>query len=448
LLRSIKELNPLFERFGIAAISELLQREIAAESNKISARMYTQTENKLAGIANASVAFEPELLPSSDYTQLPATLPVVTVFEGVVSVDGVVCEYACVDVASNMIRWSRQVSSNKEYLIEHGALMIEDPRYFSALGQVCYSTDYTGQDLLDLPPFQYLSYGSQCEIDILDQSLDVSKQQLNFQQPAFEEVKMESKSEEDSSIATIESNDVSVDAAPTTAIQAQEVELKEPAMHFQMAAEVAAPVQELKFVTRPKQFDMVFDDLPLQESQTAIQRQVDFGPMQLATQRVTSDGTPGIMFSDIVIPNLDSLLDPINANLNLTDGTKMKLERLYDTAVTIEAGPGKRVKATVSLAPTTLEILHQLQDEKAAEDPSKTVTFKTNLQSDVSLPMLYARIEMTFSPDSTEVVSGTLWEYNFDSSKAGAEGIRSVNAAFAHIQFDTDEPQTHDYLPA
>ena len=95
MLRSIEELNPLFARFGIATNSELLQHEIAAALDKISAYMYTRTKNKLTGIGHASVSFDPEQLPLTHYSQLPAALPIVTVFEGGVSVNGVI----------NMVMW-------------------------------------------------------------------------------------------------------------------------------------------------------------------------------------------------------------------------------------------------------------------------------------------------------------------------------------------------------
>ena len=445
LLRSIEELNPLFARFGIATISELLQREIAATSDKISARMYNRIENKLAGIGHASVSFEPEEHPLSNYSQLPAALPTVTVFEGVVSVDGVVCEYGSVDGNDNIIRWSRLLSDKNESLIEHGVLKIEDPRYFSALGQISYSTDFQGENPLDLPLFQYLTYGYHCEVEIQKQCVDVSKQQLEFRQLTHDKLIEKPTWVMHSSATAMESSDSAAEASPAeeTVDQPDEYKaanmedqprvLKTPNAHSRMAAEVTAPVQELKFVVRPRQYDMVFDDRPLQDLQTQIQKQVDFGPVQLTTQRINTDGAPGILFSDIIVPSLDSLLEPLNANLSLTDGNDAKLERLYDTAVTVEP-ISSQVKATITIPPSTLENIHHAQDQKEAEDPSKVLRFKEKLLSDTSLPILFSRIELLLSPDMTQVVSGTLWEYNLDTSRVGAEGTRSVNDGYAHLQ--------------
>lgn len=234
------------------------------------------------------------------------------------------------------------MSDKQDYVIEHGVLKIEDPRHFSALGQVCYSTDFLGENLLDLPPFQYLTYGYHCEVEIQKQRVDISKKQLDFRQPTHDIFIEKPTRVMHSNAAAMGSSDLAAEPSPATAIVDQPEEFKAadmedqprvleaPEMHFQMAAKVTAPVQELKFVVRPRQFDMVFDDMPLQDPQTQIKKQVDFGPIQRTTQRVNTDGAPGILFSDIIVPSLDALHDPINANLNLnpTDGTNMKLERL------------------------------------------------------------------------------------------------------------------------
>ncbi|KAI1026350.1 hypothetical protein LB503_012840 [Fusarium chuoi] len=117
LLRSLKELDPLFERFGIATVSEMVHREVEAARNSLTARMYNVTENKLAGLSHASVCFYPEEIPGQDYSQLPHALPVVNVFDGVISVNGVVCEYGRVDNAKSEVRWSRYIGQD---VVEHG----------------------------------------------------------------------------------------------------------------------------------------------------------------------------------------------------------------------------------------------------------------------------------------------------------------------------------------
>lgn len=83
-----------------------------------------------------------------------------------------------------------------------------------------------------------------------------------------------------------------------------------------------------------------------------------------------------------------------------------------------------RLKATVTIPPTTLENLKSLEDTKDAEDPSKTLTFKDELGEKAKLPLLFARLELNFSDDKSEIDSGILWEYNQDPSREGAEGVR------------------------
>ncbi|KAF5647461.1 hypothetical protein F52700_1321 [Fusarium sp. NRRL 52700] len=413
LLRSLKELNPLFERFGIATVSEMVQREVDAAKHSLTARMYNVTENKLAGLSHASVCFYPEEIPSQDYSQLPQKLPVVTLFDGVISVNGIVCEYGRVDNANSEVRWSRFISQE---VVEHGVLSIEDPRYHSGIGRVCYSTDYDGDDLLDLPVFQYLTYGSECELEMDRLSTIVTKQQLFSSAASFEPV--QGNTDEPKEVSDGEMVFKSFDMEEEKQGIVDEIQTSQ--VHNEAVTKDSAPTTEIRFEVRPREYDVVFDEAPLQKDQVQIQRQLGFGPIQLATQRVMSGGTPGILFTDIAIPALDNILDLWNRKQK--DET-LKISRLYETAAMMHDG---RLKATITILPTTLENLKSLEDRKDAKDPSKMLTFKDALGEEAKLPLLFARLELNFSDDKSEIVSGTLWEYNQDPSMEGAEGIRHL----------------------
>ncbi|EXM08776.1 hypothetical protein FOIG_01838 [Fusarium odoratissimum NRRL 54006] len=381
LLQLLKELNPLFERFGIATVSEMVQREVDAAKNNLTARMYNVTENKLAGLAHASVCFNPEEIPTVDYSQLPYALPVVTLFDGVILVNGVVCEYGRVDNANSEVRWSRFISQN---IVEHGVLSIQDPRYHSGIGRICYSTDYDGDDLLELPVFQYMTYGSECELEMDALSAGVTKQELIFKAASFEPL-------EDNIDGPIEVPD-------------GEMMFKS----FDMEEEKIATVDEIRA-------SEVRGDSP--------QNLCSRGGYQIrskAAGRVISDGNPGILFTDIAIPSLDTILALWNRKQS--DET-LKISRLYETATVMHNG---RLKATVTIPPTTLENLKSLEDTKDAEDPSKTLTFKDELGEEAKLPLLFARLELNFSDDKSEIDSGILWEYNQDPSREGVEGVRHL----------------------
>nr|RBQ92859.1 hypothetical protein FVER53263_01741 [Fusarium verticillioides] len=413
LLQSLKELNPLFERFGIATVSEMVQREVDAAKNSLTARMYKVTENKLAGLSHASVCFYPEEIPSQDYSQLPHKLPVVTLFDGVISVNGVICEYGRVDNASSEVRWSRFIGQN---VVEHGVLSIEDPRYHSGIGRICYSTDYDGDNLLDLPVFQYLTYGSECELQMDTLSVGVTKQELLFKAASFEPIQLNTDGPIEDLNDELAFKSISTEEEKIAAVD----EIITPEVRAETVTRSSAPRTDIRFEVKPREFDVVYDEAPLQKDQVQIQRQLDFGPIQLTTQRVISDGTPGILFTDIAIPSLDTILDLWNHKQS--DET-LKISRLYETAVVMHNG---RLKATVTILPTTLESLKSLEDRKDAEDPSKTLTFKDELGEEAKLPLLFARLELNFSDDKSEIVSGTLWEYNQDPSREGAEGIRHL----------------------
>ncbi|SCO86409.1 uncharacterized protein FRV6_10536 [Fusarium oxysporum] len=413
LLQSLKELNPLFERFGIATVSEMVQREVDAAKNNLTARMYNVTENKLAGLAHASVCFNPEEIPTVDYSQLPYALPVVTLFDGVILVNGVVCEYGRVDNVNSEVRWSRFISQN---MVEHGVLSIQDPRYHSGIGQICYSTDYDGDDLLELPVFQYMTYGSECELEMDALSAGVTKQELIFKAASFEPL-------EDNIDGPIEVPDgemmfKSFDMEEEKIATVDEIRASE--VRAETVPRTSAPAADIRFEVKPREFDVVYDEAPLQKDQVQIQRQLDFGPIQLTTQRVISDGNPGILFTDIAIPSLDTILDLWNRKQS--DET-LKISRLYETATLMHNG---RLKATVTIPPTTLENLKSLEDTKDAEDPSKTLTFKDELGEEAKLPLLFARLELNFSDDKSEIDSGILWEYNQDPSREGVEGVRHL----------------------
>ncbi|KAF4958438.1 hypothetical protein FGADI_2360 [Fusarium gaditjirri] len=398
LLQSLKELNPLFERFGIATVSEMVQREVDAAKNHLTARMYNVTENKLAGLSHAS---------------LPGALPVVILFDGVILVDGVVCEYGRVDNANSEVRWSRFISQD---VVEHGILSIQDPRYHSGIGRICYSTDYDGDDLLDLPVFQYLTYGSECELEMNPRSIGISERELLFSAASFEPFEVDTDGPVEVTDGEMTFKSIEMEEEKIATVD----EIKVSEVRTETIIRTSAPPTDIRFEVKPREYDVVYDEAALQKGQVQIQRQLDFGPIQLATQRVISDGTPGILFTDIAIPCLDNILDLWNRKQS---DEALKISRLYETATMMHNG---RVKATVTISPTTLENLKSLEDRKDAEDPSKTLTFKDELGEDAKLPLLFARLELIFSDDKSEIVSGTLWEYNQDPSREGAEGIRHL----------------------
>ncbi|KAF4440843.1 hypothetical protein FACUT_3161 [Fusarium acutatum] len=300
LLRSLKELNPLFERFGIATVSEMVQREVDAAKNNLTARI----------------------------------------------------------------------------------------------------TDYDGDDLLDLPVFQYPTYGSECELEMDPLSGGVKKQELLFKAASFEPFPLNTDGPVEVSDGGMMFKSFDVEKEKKVTVD----EIKTSQVRAETVTRASAPTTDIRF----------------EKDQVQIQRQLNFGPVQLATQRVITDGTLGVLCTDIAIPALDNILNLWNRK---ESNEILKVSRLCETATIMHNG---RLKATVTILPTTLENLKSLENRKDAEDPSKTLTFKDELGEEAKLPFLFAKLKLNFSDDMSEITSGTLWENNQDPSREGAEGIRHL----------------------
>ncbi len=122
LLKNIKELNPLFQSFGVGAISDALEGELKGQKRRVVSKSVKSKKNRQSNIRHAKRTFK--LLPSNpDTVQQGHTLPQVNIHEGIVRLDDQVEHRAVVDANNRTVRWTRELPKGQ---YEHGYVELRD----------------------------------------------------------------------------------------------------------------------------------------------------------------------------------------------------------------------------------------------------------------------------------------------------------------------------------
>lgn len=391
MLLAVSELKPLFERFGITTISEVLGREIEAEAKNISMRVYAQSESKLLGPSHSSTCFFPEPIASVDYSRMPTQLPTVTILEGVVSVNGDVCERACVDAGNSSVHWSRSLGDPHE-TYEHGVLIIE-PTNLSAAGQVTYTRDLHGNDPLPtVLPVQFLAMGTGAAVASSVVSGAAAAPQ-HYAGAMAEEVAAEVPARE------VTQNDS----------QASKAEQLKPTA----ATALPSSNQQPTPIIPPTRFDMIYDEAKFKDGQVEPRDPLPFGPIELSVGRNRAEG---MAYTSLFVPELDNLLALCNDALDPQLG---KVDALYDNAVTRLADG--RIQGTIRIRPDVAVMLDHMKDKQSSDEFSQKLTFKKSTGSDASLAILFSRIEIIFGADR-KTATGSIWEW--DTRNETREGTK------------------------
>jgi hypothetical protein len=441
-LLALQELQPLFERFGISAMGEVLQKEMRTELDSgQSMRMYSVVENKLSSPVHATAAFYPEPIANIDYSGLRGQLPLVTIVEGVVSVYGDVCERA--RIGSDEIAWSRSMDDPNN-TFEHGVISI-DPFTLSGHGQIMYSRDEEGQDIIPTAPLQFLVVGTNSRAAVVSTTQQVITENSTSSTSAVTTASSVLAPSGDW-ILKSETMSITMDSGVTMElVQDQAVAIQVPQMMEVSALKEAAPeeIQQLKAahfslmaaadtaqpvhngtttinndvadntipgkpvpIVPPMRFNMIYDEANYKDGQVAPTIATPFGPLDLVFGRVSAHGLAGMSLS---LPDLDNLLVLIN---KLLDG-KQKLQSLYTNAVgtvAVRQDPNYgNAMGTITLTPDALSTLDNLRDE--TEEYTTNWTFKKNLDTDISIPFVFSEIHLVFSNDR-KTVMGTIAEYD------------------------------------
>jgi len=447
-LLALRELKPLFERFGISTLGEVLQKEMRSElASDHSMYMYNVTTNKLSSTLHATAAFYPEPIASVDYSGLRGNLPLVTIVEGVVAVYGDVCERALIDPDTNEITWSRSMD-DADNTFEHGIIAI-DPTTLSGYGQVKYSRDEDGADLIPMPQLQFLVVGTTSRAAIVSTTQIVSTHDESITTTSTVTTALSILAPSGDWVPKSETTSMMMDSGVTMdLLQEQTVAVQSPrivkmsklkiatpkeihklkARQFSLmaAASTAQPTEAIATTTatvvdntisgKPipivpsMRYNMIYDDSNY-KGQVAPTNAIPFGPLDLAFGRLSTEGLAGMSLS---LPDLDNLLILINKKMESGDE---KLQSLYANAVGKVAGLKNpnfgKVKGTITLTPDALTLLDNLKDE--TEEYTSHWTFKTQLDTDISIPMIFAEMQIIFG-DDRKTILGTITEYDTRST--------------------------------
>ena len=415
MMMAFDELRPLFERFGIGAISDVLKAEVDAESQKNSMRLYKTSRNKLTGPGHLTLQYPPEEIPGIDYSVLPTSLPTVSVVDGVVHVNGEVCPRYTISNMKNEIRWSREIKSwGGEVQFEHGALVV-DPLLLSAQGELCYTEDVEGQKLLPTRYIHYLAMG--CELDgpppydqvFAEENRDPPVYMMySATEPTVarmlvvEEPVEEGPGEEEPMARMLGAGGpAGTEGAPPKSDDGAE---EDP---------LFLPPDETRPAMKPLRFNMIYDANRYKKNQVSPSDPVPFGPLDLALGRQRADGLATRM---ALLPDLDKLYDIITEKH--VDSSLGKLASFYNGVLSVEADG--RTKVSITMTPNSQELLKEYRDKPGGdgndsdEEFSLKWTFKQSLGTNVELGMLFASIDMTLGPDG-KTAMGTITEYRSDS---------------------------------
>ncbi|MCJ1388432.1 hypothetical protein MMC18_001279 [Xylographa bjoerkii] len=122
MMQQIKELDPLFKKYGIATISAVLARELKGEKRRKVSRPLRPRKKHASHLRQAKRTYR--LVPvGEDAAQQYTVLPTLQIYEGVVRLNGVAEPRAVIDPDDLSIRWSRTLSHG-EY--EHGQAVMDN----------------------------------------------------------------------------------------------------------------------------------------------------------------------------------------------------------------------------------------------------------------------------------------------------------------------------------
>ena len=136
MLQNIKELKPLFRKFGVNTMSDALDRELQGRKTRTVSKSARPKKIRQANIRHAKRTFN--LLPSdTDLAKPQYNLPQLNMHEGVVRLDNKVEPRATVDAESRTVRWSRMLDDGR---YEHGYVDLRD-HGMSGAGAVLISSN-------------------------------------------------------------------------------------------------------------------------------------------------------------------------------------------------------------------------------------------------------------------------------------------------------------------
>jgi hypothetical protein len=365
MIKHIKELQPLFSRFGAQAMSDVLSMELKGRKRRTVSAPVMPGKWKPADFTQARRTYQLVAVGESNFPDY--RLPKLNFHEGVVSFDGLPELRVTFDPKAQTLKWTRPSMD----IFEHGHIL------FNKWG-------LSGQGVV------YLSRNE----DEPEADGDISSNTIPF------------------IVAKANSSVKKPSPRPNHDVFRRD--------SFSAASLPANRVLAAQGITADgddyfnAQIDL--DPWPTGTTKDSPTNPVDFGEVVVATFYTA---TSGMAIPIVDAPVLDQLCDLINKKYPRDDGTV--LDSLYSTVVSQSAVNGNMV-GTVTL--TQAALLASLTDG-ASDTQLKTtgLTFKQSLGTDLVLPILFQSLE--FEIDALwESFTGAA--YLFDPSMRGSIGMRYI----------------------
>ncbi|TFK65127.1 hypothetical protein BDN72DRAFT_209785 [Pluteus cervinus] len=405
MLSSLNELKPLFHKFGAATISDVLSKEIrGVTSRPISTPAPRPTRRHITShlrMAKRSYA----LHQTGSHNVQNYQLPLLSIHEGTVSLDGQAQSRAIIDKTDRSIRWTRPVAGHG---YEHGFVNVNN-HGLSGHGVIILSDN---ANLKKLPTHKSSAH-KVVRFQAVKPNVNVDKPSRNLNHANMRNLH-----------TSIHKPTPAATPSPVHAPTVKSPPLKVPGLSLtSQAVNAGTPVSD-DYIDNEDYWDLILDKTvwPVNTKQTTISQPMPMGQVAFATYH--AGGSAGLSIPILSVPALDQLLIDINKSQYLAGAAPY--DSLYDSMVEITSGALQM--GTVYL--TQASLLYALADKPTSGGtlPSLyNLTFKS-IGSAVTLPLLFRTLAVQLSADFSSA-TGAATEYNTDNR--GADGDR-------HLVLDSD----------
>ena len=430
-LYHIQELRPLFWSLGVNGVDALLQNELKlAKEDKVKSKRHLKgprfQEMRRRFVLKADTSRLIQARKPKGYE-----LPEVDIFEGNLFLDGELATRVSFDSAKSRLRWSREIE-NFDY--EHG-LMAFHTHGFGARGAVLVSDDEDPEDLRDgndyIVPFtcsgpqgrtqnpsvpkpdltQKIKVGTHAILPSrgLGAAGDgVRKIPVPDRVPGLFEPGGPLTPSDPPAGGDSDGNENDIPIDPDKQIDLSQVgsgfmnPIWDESDFFQTFVDEVAWPKDV-------------------EVRTSCVEPKRWGTLGIGLYH--TDAEHGLILPEIIIPELDRLLEAYNARVE----PYQRFPSFYDAQIIgnpDNTTHGKvQITAAAAISALSDQFVPAAEGEQQLDYPTKNLTFRNNLDSDITIPLLFAEAEMDFDVHYEEL-RGSVWEY--DPEMTGCLGERYV----------------------
>jgi hypothetical protein len=408
MLYHMNEIRPLFHKFGIACISDVLKKEIRGAKRRPAAAPVARRNRRCVTSHLRKAKRTYTLHETGSHNVSNYQLPQLSIHEGVVSLDGEAQARGVVDKSDRTIRWTRGVPGHG---YEHGYVEVNN-HGLAGHGAVLLSQD---PDLDKLPSKESAAH-KVVRFQAAKPNVNVSKPTRVLDHANMDKA-MAALYSKKTQILSNSSHSSSISSpTPSTPI-VQPKPLNIPGLKVMTASASSTTPVNPDFIDNEDYWDLTLDQAVWavnDKDKKGPSKPVPMGQVAFATYH--AEGTSGLSVPILTVPALDQLLNDIN-NAHLKGQTQ--LDSLYSSMVEITADGLQMGTAYLDSA----ALLYQLADKPSGSTTLSSllnVTFK-GIGSSVTLPMLFRTLGVQLSADFSSA-KGAATEYN--ASNRGGDGDR------------------------